>query len=64
MSSFGLGAAFSTWHGAFVVLVIGALSVYLVALIIVRINFFLKAQIDSQKLLGDARASSGRVSTS
>ncbi len=55
MNTFGLAESVSSWYGAAVMLVIGGMSVYLFALIILRGIFFRKINLDSQKLLNDAQ---------
>lgn len=55
MNTFGLAESVSSWYGAAVMLVIGGMSVYLFALIILRAVFFRKINVDSQKLLNETQ---------
>ena len=51
MSAFGIGQAFTSWYGIIIMGFLGALSVYLAALIVVRYRFFKSIQVDAQKIL-------------
>ncbi len=55
MNTFGIAQAFQSWHSGLVIGIMGVMSVYLVALIIVRLAFFKKISVDSQELLEGAR---------
>ncbi|MBV9079852.1 MAG: MotA/TolQ/ExbB proton channel family protein [Elusimicrobia bacterium] len=55
MNSFGIAQALHSWHSGLVIGIMAAMSVYLVALIVVRLKFFMSIQTDSQKLLKEAR---------
>jgi biopolymer transport protein ExbB/TolQ len=48
--SFGIQEAFSTWYGSAVMLTIISMSIYLMAMIVVRYSFFRKMRVDSDKL--------------
>lgn len=50
-SSFGLVQAFTAWHSIAVLSIMTCMSVYLLALLIIRLNFFRKMRVDSQKLM-------------
>ncbi len=54
MNTFGIAQAFSSIHSAVVIGIMVLMSVYLLALIIVRLNFFRKMSVDSQKLMTEA----------
>jgi biopolymer transport protein ExbB/TolQ len=53
-SSFGIAKAFASWHAGGILLVMGVLSVYLVAIVILRAQFFRRIKADSQKMLEEA----------
>lgn len=55
MNTFGLAESISSWYGATVMFVIGSMSIYMFALIILRGIFFRKINVDSQKLLNDTQ---------
>ncbi len=55
MNTFGLAESVSSWYGATVMIIIGGMSVYLFALIILRAIFFRKISVDSTKLLNDTQ---------
>lgn len=55
MNTFGIAQAFQSWHSGLVIGIMGVMSVYLMAVIIVRFNFFRKIQADSQRLLEEAK---------
>ena len=52
---FGIQQSISSWYGLLIMVGLAGMSVYLVALIIVRAMFFRKMGVDSRKLLGDAQ---------
>jgi biopolymer transport protein ExbB len=52
-STYGIAASVSSWYGLILMSIIGAMSVYLVALAFVRLQFFRKIRVDSAKLLDD-----------
>ena len=55
MNTFGIAQAFQSWHSGLVIGIMGIMSVYLVALIVVRAAFFRKITVNSQKMLEEAR---------
>ena len=55
MNSFGLAQAFSSVHSAAVIGIMVIMSMYMVALIIVRLNFFRKISVNSQRLMEEAK---------
>lgn len=54
MNTFGIAQAFASWHSAVVMVSMVLMSIYLVALIILRFNFFRKIHVDSHKLMEEA----------
>ena len=53
MNSFGILKSFSSWYGISIMGSLAILSIYLVALILIRHRFFQSIKMDSQKLLGE-----------
>ena len=51
MQTFGILQAFSTWYGATIMFIILSMSVFLVALILVRLNFFRTISMNSKHLI-------------
>ena len=52
---FGIQQSISSWYGFLIMAGMAGMSVYLIALIIVRAMFFKKMSVDSKKLLSDAQ---------
>ena len=55
MQQYGIMTAFSSWYGATIMGTLILMSGYLGALILIRLAFFKKAKVNSQKLLYDAQ---------
>ena len=51
MEAFGIVQSLKSWYGAGIIGLLGLVSVYLVALIILRVKFFRSISIDSDGLL-------------
>lgn len=57
MNTFGIEQSVSSWYGALIMGFLAAMSVYGVALAIVRFQFFRKIQADPQEILEETRKS-------
>ena len=55
MNTYGIEHSVSSWYGAILMGAIGLMSIYLVALMVVRFKFFRSIRMDSSKLLKDIR---------
>jgi biopolymer transport protein ExbB/TolQ len=55
MNTFGIAQAFASWHSALVIAIMIGMSIYLAALIVVRLNFFRKISVNSQALVQEAQ---------
>jgi biopolymer transport protein ExbB/TolQ len=55
MNTYGIEQSVSSWYGLLLMGLIAAMSVYLVALAVVRWKFFRTATVDSERLMKDVR---------
>ena len=55
MGTFGIAQAFASWHSALVISIMVVMSVYLLALVVVRALFFRKIRIDTQELMQETQ---------
>ena len=55
MQTYGIEQAFSSWYGALIMCTLIVMSIYLLALVFVRLIFFARIKTDSTKLIKDTQ---------